>query len=195
MKKKILILCGMSATGKDYALNYLVNKYDTLAPIVSYTTRPTRDGEVDGREYHFVSLPEFDELLDIDEITEFREYNTIKDGLEQTWYYGTPVLHYDGNYVLVATLEAINAFKKRYGSEVVEAVYIHTDDIVRRERAESRGSFCRKEWERRVWADSLDFNEDLVIHLCDYFITNNDGDEFEQQLDDIVHLVFDEEYK
>lgn len=52
------ILMGKSAAGKDTLLNKLVaqGKYK---PIISYTTRPMREGETDGVEYHFVTETQF----------------------------------------------------------------------------------------------------------------------------------------
>ncbi|MDQ6891995.1 MAG: guanylate kinase [Acidobacteriota bacterium] len=48
---------------------------------VSHTTRPMRAGETQGREYHFVSLPEFQKMVGRDE---FLEHNEVHDN-----FYGT----------------------------------------------------------------------------------------------------------
>jgi guanylate kinase len=50
-RNMFLILCGKSGSGKDKILNELVNKHN-YESIVSYTTRPMRDGEMEGREYN-----------------------------------------------------------------------------------------------------------------------------------------------
>ena len=49
---KIFCVMGKSATGKDTIFQKLLDKLD-LKRIIPYTTRPIRDGEVSGREYHF----------------------------------------------------------------------------------------------------------------------------------------------
>jgi len=52
-------LIGPGGVGKDTLLNRLVSEDTNFNPIVSYTTRAPRPGEVDGTAYHFVSLPTF----------------------------------------------------------------------------------------------------------------------------------------
>ena len=62
-KHKIIILIGESAVGKDTLCTYLVdnNGYER---IVTYTTRPPRDNEIDGVDYNFVSQEDFQEMID-----------------------------------------------------------------------------------------------------------------------------------
>lgn len=56
MKKKILCIIGRSGSGKTY-FESLLHHYlpDLFKPVVSYTTRPIREGETDGVEHHFVT--------------------------------------------------------------------------------------------------------------------------------------------
>ncbi|XP_071443540.1 guanylate kinase [Hetaerina americana] len=54
-----LILCGPSGSGKSTLLKRLLSEFDSAFGFsVSHTTRKPREGEVDGRDYHFVSDPE-----------------------------------------------------------------------------------------------------------------------------------------
>ncbi|HSQ35853.1 MAG TPA: guanylate kinase, partial [Candidatus Binatia bacterium] len=55
----IIILSGPSGCGKSTLIRKLLGKYPELNFSVSHTTRSPRPGEIDGREYHFVSLPVF----------------------------------------------------------------------------------------------------------------------------------------
>ncbi len=82
--RDILLIVGLSGSGKDYLSKQLVKNHG-FNNMVSYTTRPMRDGEQDGVEYHFIqSNEEFDKLVDSGEIFEQTEYHT-KHGL---WKYG-----------------------------------------------------------------------------------------------------------
>ena len=56
MNKKI-ILVGKGASGKDYFKDFLLSK--GFKTSVSHTSRPRREGEIDGKTYHFVTDKEF----------------------------------------------------------------------------------------------------------------------------------------
>jgi len=77
MKKiKILTLFGESGSGKDTLAKILVNSSNDINEIISCTTRPKRDYEIDGKDYHFISNEEFAQKVlsgDMLEATSFRE--------------------------------------------------------------------------------------------------------------------------
>ena len=78
-KIKIVALCGESGAGKDTILKWIVSNYpEEYHAIVSNTTRPKREHEIDGVDYHFLTEEEFNKQEYL-EWTEFRG-----------WYYGTP---------------------------------------------------------------------------------------------------------
>ena len=81
----MMVLCGKTATGKDTLLNILCKSYG-FKPIVSYTTRPMRDGETQNKEYRFISQEEF-ERMDADE--EFAETTSYDVASGETWLYGS----------------------------------------------------------------------------------------------------------
>lgn len=85
MKKRgiLTIISGFSGVGKGTLVKGLMKKYDNYALSVSATTRDAREGEVDGREYFFISKESFEEKIKNDE---FLEYARYVDN-----YYGTPV--------------------------------------------------------------------------------------------------------
>ena len=61
---KVIALFGPSGSGKDTLLNYIVNKYpDQFNKIISYTTRPMREKEVNGEDYFFISAENFAERV------------------------------------------------------------------------------------------------------------------------------------
>ena len=83
-KKGILIVVsGFSGSGKGTIMKELLSRYlDTYALSISATTRSPREGEVDGREYFFVSKDEFEKMIAKGELIEYAKY------VEN--YYGTP---------------------------------------------------------------------------------------------------------
>ena len=83
---KIYVLMGKSATGKDTVYKRLIGMTELkLQTVVGYTTRPIRRGEKDGREYFFVSIEKWQELLRENKIIESRTYHTVMGD----WHYFT----------------------------------------------------------------------------------------------------------
>lgn len=68
----LFVLSGPSGVGKDVALKLVQQQSDIdLHFIVTMTTRPARPGEVNGRDYHFVSIQEFQQLIQQGELLEW----------------------------------------------------------------------------------------------------------------------------
>ena len=73
---KPLMVIGPSAVGKDTMINRLKAKYPkVIYKLPSYTTRPKREGEIDGVDYYFVTKEEFFKLRDDGELFGIQEYN------------------------------------------------------------------------------------------------------------------------
>jgi guanylate kinase len=67
----VMILSGPSGVGKDSALDALEKLGVKFHRVVTATTRPPRPGEVDGVDYHFVSMTRFAEMIENDELIEY----------------------------------------------------------------------------------------------------------------------------
>ncbi len=86
-KIKVVALMGKAGAGKDALLHKIMEKYgDEFASIISCTSRPPREGEVDGVNYHFLTSEQFAEKLmdgDMIEAVVFRDwcYGTSYDSL------------------------------------------------------------------------------------------------------------------
>ena len=79
----LIVVSGFSGSGKGTIMKELLTRYpDTYALSISATTRSPREGEVDGREYFFVSKDEFEKMIAKGELIEYAKY------VEN--YYGTP---------------------------------------------------------------------------------------------------------
>lgn len=160
---KIFYIMGKSSSGKDTIYKKLSERMPELQRIVPYTTRPIRDGEQEGVEYHFVGEDRLREMQEAGRVIEVRAYNT-KCGV---WTYFTAD---DGqidlekkDYLVIGTLESFQALKKYFGEEKIVPLYIEVDDGVRLSRAlerEQREKEPRyEEMCRRFLADSADFSE------------------------------------
>jgi len=77
-----LVLTGPSGSGKSTLLKRLMDEFqDCFGFSISHTTRKPREGEVHGREYHFISHNEFEESIEKQEFLEFTKFANN--------YYGT----------------------------------------------------------------------------------------------------------
>lgn len=70
MSGVLFIVSSPSGGGKTSLVKTLLEAEPQLRLSVSYTTRPARPGEEDGRDYHFVSAPEFQRMLEAGEFLE-----------------------------------------------------------------------------------------------------------------------------
>ena len=81
---KLIVVSGFSGVGKGTVIKKLMERYpDDYTFSVSATTRPPREGEVNGREYFFISRPLFELMIRDNKLLEYTEY--------QGNYYGTPL--------------------------------------------------------------------------------------------------------
>lgn len=162
---KIICLMGKSSTGKDTIFRELMrNRELNLKRIVSYTTRPVRAGEVQGKQYFFVEEEEFQRLKEAGRVVEDRVYHTCH-GL---WRYftvddGRINLEKD-DYIVIGTLESFVKSREYFGENKLIPVLIELDDGERlqraldRERSQDHPKY--EEMCRRFLADSADFSEE-----------------------------------
>ncbi|GAA3046879.1 guanylate kinase [Gordonia defluvii] len=86
---RLVVLVGPSAVGKSTVVNAVRERLPQLFFSVSATTRGPRPGEVDGRDYHFVSSARFDEMIADGELLEWAE---IHGGLQRSGTPAAPVI-------------------------------------------------------------------------------------------------------
>lgn len=77
----LVILSGVAGAGKDTIKKELIKRMENVESLPSYTSRPIREGDVEGGTYHFVSREEFEKMI---ENQEFYEYD-----IHHNQYYGT----------------------------------------------------------------------------------------------------------
>lgn len=160
---RIFYLMGKSASGKDTVYKRLLKECPKLQPVILYTTRPMRDGETQGVEYHFVDQKQLDDFRIQGRIIEIRVYQTMAG----FWSYATVDDGVTGkneeDYLAIGTLESYEKMRNYFGDEVVIPVYIAVEDGMRLERALKRERQQREpnyaELCRRYLADEEDFSE------------------------------------
>ena len=165
---KIFVLMGKSSTGKDTVYKRLRESSLEFKNVVIYTTRPMRQGETEGVEYHFVSEETRDNYCQTGKVIERRDYNTVYG----MWSYftvddGQIDVAGDSKYLVIGTLESYEKFVDYYGKDIVVPIYIEVDDRTRIHRAIEREDMQEipkySEMCRRFLADEKDFSEELLV--------------------------------
>lgn len=113
----IICLLGASGSGKSTIENILAKNYG-YEKIVSYTTRPQRTGETNGRDYHFITNEVFKETLRKGLFAEYDEYS-------QERFYGTLKSDFrKGNKVVVLTPNGLRQLKENCPDDKIFSVLV-----------------------------------------------------------------------
>ena len=191
MKNRIVVLYGKSASGKDTILQELLAK--GFQPIISHTTRPMREGEVDGGEYHFITSEEFFRLDKLGMFIQYRVYNTLLNNKPETWYYALhkdSIENPDKDYITILDMQGLKEFIEYFGRDTIIPIGILASDDTRKYRASRRGSFCEIEWNRRLEADDKDF-----ANFFDYKVFLNEDKELDEIVEEIYEYIMKEREK
>lgn len=164
---KIFYILGKSSTGKDTIYKKILeDKEMNLKDIVLYTTRPIRDGEINGKSYHFVDEDEYVKIKEAGNIIEERSYDTMHG----IWRYFTvkdsQIDLSQNNYLIIGVLNSFISTRDYFGMNKVVPLYIEVDDGTRLQRALNREKKPEnrrfKEMCRRYLADSEDFADEKI---------------------------------
>lgn len=165
---KLFCIMGKSASGKDTIFKKLTQDENLdLKRVVSYTTRPMREGEQEGVEYHFVTAQRLEDLQKEGKVIECRDYSTVHG----IWSYftvddGQVNFSLNQDSIIIGTLESYQKIRTYFGKANVIPLYIHVEDGLRLERALERERQQEEpgyaEMCRRFLADAQDFSEEKM---------------------------------
>ena len=179
-KGALYIVSAPSGAGKTSLVKALLKADPAIRLSVSYTTRPPRPGETDGRDYHFVSRERFQEMLAEDEFLEHAEvygnfYGTSKGSIARDLDAGRDVL-------LEIDWQGAEQVKRHFPQSASIFVLPPTFNALRT-RLAGRGQDSEEVIERRLAAAAHD-----VAHAeaFDYIIVNDD---FDHALQDLVAIT------
>jgi guanylate kinase len=179
-----LIIVGPSAVGKTTVVDRLLALVPSAVRLVTTTSRPPRPGEVDGRDYHFVSRDEFVAKRDNGEFLEWNEFCG--------YFYGSSKVVLDGlrasHLAVFAVLDVNGARAAKAAAPDSVTIFIRPDSMRELERRLVQRPDCdptqlAKRINRAV--------EEMVLATAfDYVVTNRDGhlDEAVQEIKDIVKV-------
>ena len=155
MKHKRIILAGPGASGKDHMRKVLESRGFKYA--VSYTTRPPRPGEIDTKDYYFITETECQLMKDNDAFYEIIDFNG--------WSYGTSKLQFYRDDVFIMTPSGIAHLKPEDRKDSL-IIYFNIEESIRKERLEQRimpghSVEARLQADRELFENFTDY--DIVI--------------------------------
>ena len=180
-KGMMIVLSGPAGSGKGTVLSHLL-KDDKYRCSVSATTRAPRPGEVNGKNYHFLTREAFIARLAKDEMLEYTEYCGN--------YYGTPqkeaeeMLAAGYNLILEIEVEGAANVKRKY-PDAVTIMLLPPSFAVQEARLRGRGT----ETEEKILARLEQTKWELTqLDHYDYVVYNYDG-MAKETAEDIVAIV------
>ena len=172
----IIVVSGFSGAGKGTVMKALTAKYDQYALSVSATTRTPRSGEVNGREYFFVTTEEFEKMIEEDGLIEHAKY--------VNHYYGTPRKYVEDK--LANGIDVILEIEIQGALQIKEQVLLFitppsADELEKRLRG--RGTETDEVIRKRLGRAK---EESVGIEKYDYIVVNDKLDECVENVHRII---------
>jgi guanylate kinase len=150
---KIICLIGKSGSGKDTVFGRLLSlDIPQLEPVVTYTTRPRRANEQEGREYYFTDDETLGRLEREGKVIEKRTYHTVHGDWN---YFICETDMGSGPRILIGTPDVVEKLCERYGNDSVCVIYLELPDRERLQRCINRKHSRRSPITARCAADIL----------------------------------------
>ena len=187
MNKKgiLIVVSGFSGAGKGTLMKEIMKQYDNYALSISATTRKPREGEVDGREYFFRTVDEFEKMIAQDELIEYAKYVDN--------YYGTPRAYVEEkleegkDVILEIEIQGALKVKEKFPETLLLFVTPPNVEILRN-RLIGRGTETMEVIESRM-KRAIDESEGMDSY--DYLVINDDLQECVEEM----HHIIQEEHK
>lgn len=178
----MFILSSPSGAGKTTIARRLLEAEDNLAMSVSVTTRPMRDGEVEGRDYYFVERAGFDGMVADDAFLEWAEvfgncYGTPRARIDEGLVEGRDVL-FDVDW------QGAQQLSQRAGDDVVSVFLLPPSIAALESRLRARGTDSEA-----VIAGRMERARAEISHwdAYDYVVVNDDIDRCFADVRTILH--------
>ncbi len=181
-KGTLVVISGPSGSGKGTVVKRLREIMPEISLSVSATTRAPREGEIDGREYYFITRDDFEDMVAQGEILEFTSYCGN--------YYGTPKKEAERitgeGKDLILEIEVDGASQiKRLVPDSVTIMLIPPTVSILEDRLRGRGTETEQVISNRL---SRARDEIKLATSYDYVVVNEDGaiDECAETIREII---------
>lgn len=178
----IYVLVGKTCCGKSTIMKDLssIGKKQ----VITYTTRPIRPGEVDGKDYKFITEDEYKKL---DKENLLAAKNSFVSSSGEEWFYAIDVNDLSAGEDLIAITEpnGLRKLKNEIEEDQVRSIYYDIPFDERLRRGVEMGKDI-EEHKRRMKSDEIDFEG--FEEEADFIITNID---YEEALNETLRIVDD----
>jgi guanylate kinase len=182
MTGNLFIVSAPSGAGKSSLVSAVLADDEKLALSVSFTTRPPRPGEVDGRDYHFVDAKTFQAMFDRGEFLESAEVHGNRYGTSQKWISEARAKGLD--IILEIDWQGARQIRKAFPEAVSIFILPPTPVLAELERRlRARGQDTDAAIERRLRDARDEIGHAAEFH---YVIINNKFDDARQDLAAVV---------
>ena len=182
-KYKIVALFGEAGSGKDYIQKKIMETdfgKNNLSEIISCTTRPPRQYEIDGVHYHFI--PSLSHFFDVDHLQKWIEFTPFRN-----WWYGTSIDNLTLDKINIGVFN-ISGIRQILDNDDIECLPIKISTLnkirILRQLNREDNPDCH-EIARRFLADEQDFSEIPF----EYKLIENNTNEINPILEDITTYI------
>lgn len=179
-KGRLIVISGPSGAGKSTVVFKAIEGRTDMCFSTSVTTRKPRPNEVDGREYFFVDLERFDEMVANDELLEHASYVANNYGTPRK--YVEDKLNEGMNVILDIEVNGARQVNEKM-PDAVKIFIIPPSMENLRKRLESRGTDTQRAIDARLIRAQQEYDE---ADFYDYIIVNDDADVAAAELSAII---------
>jgi guanylate kinase len=181
MAPRVFVITGPSGVGKGTLIRGLRERLPGLELSVSATTRPPREGEQHGRDYHFLTAEEFAERADAGDFLEHatfsgNRYGTLRSEIER-------ILDGGRSVVLEIEVQGARQVRAALGDEAVLIFIAPPDPEVLRERLAGRGTDSEEAIARRLETAKQELE---ALQEFKHVVVNDDLERAAAELEEIV---------
>ena len=178
---KLIVIAAPSGCGKTTIAKAILTKYPAMLFSVSATTRPIRDGEINGKDYFFLTKAEFEERIRIGDLVEWEEiygnyYGTLKSEIDRALQKG---------YVMLFDVDVKGALSiRRHFPNDSVLIFINPPSFeVLKKRLEDRNTENPETLKRRLERVPLEMEQGRQF---DFQVINDDLQKAINEVDEIV---------
>lgn len=184
VRGRLIVVSAPSGSGKTTIAKKIIEKFPFIKFSVSATTRPKRDGEVDGRDYFFVTREEFEKKIQNGELLEWEEiygnyYGTLKSVVEDALKNGD-VLLFD------VDVNGAISIKRKFPDDSV-LIFIKPPNMeTLKERLRRRRTESEEQLKKRLERVPMELEKAIYF---DYIFVN---DKLEDTVKSVERAIFNE---